>query len=154
MIICCRYIEMSSTNTDVVEVSLERLRALEKMESELPTMIDHALKEYKANALKRLHEKDKLDPVAVNLRARRYAQKNREVLNAKRREKRRLEKAAREAQAKENNIVIVKHEPSAFSTPAASVMTSLGQAAAATAREVGTHPRPISENGRTVRFND
>ena len=91
----------SDTNTiEHVEVSIERLKELEKLEAALPNMIEEALKEYKQAALKRLHEKDKANPEAVNLRARRYAQKNREVLNAKRREKRRLEKLAKEEKEK------------------------------------------------------
>jgi hypothetical protein len=91
----------SDTNMiEHVEVSAERLHELEKLESDLPRMIEEALKEYKQAALKRLHEKDKANPEAVNLRARRYAQKNREILNAKRREKRRLEKLAKEEKEK------------------------------------------------------
>ena len=93
---------MSSDTTTIehVEVSIDRLKELEKLEAALPRMIEDALKDYKQAALKRLHEKDKANPEAVNLRARRYAQKNRELLNAKRREKRRLEKLAKEEKEK------------------------------------------------------
>ena len=85
-----------SNTIELVEISADRLEQLEKLESQIPTMIQDALKEYKQAALRRLHEKDKANPEAVNLRARRYAQKNREILNAKRREKRRLERIAKE----------------------------------------------------------
>ena len=62
----------SDVNTiEHVEVSIERLKELEKLEGELPRMIEEALKEYKQAALRRLHEKDKANPEAVNLRARR-----------------------------------------------------------------------------------
>ncbi len=93
-----------SNTIEHVEISVERLKELESIEAKIPSMIDEALKEYKQAALKRLHEKDKANPDAVNLRARRYAQKNREMLNAKRRERRRIEKEAKEAAIKKSGI--------------------------------------------------
>ncbi len=124
-----------SSDTEVI-ISSERLKQLEQIESSIPSMIEMALKEYKQNALKRLHEKDKLNPEAVNIRAKRYAQKNREMLNAKRREKRRLEKLARE----ERKETVKPRKPQCDS------ITSFVQ------RETG--PCPVSENGKTIRFDD
>jgi hypothetical protein len=72
----------------LVPISEERLRALEALEADLPSRIETAVKEYKLNALKRLHERDKQNPAAVNLRAKRYAERHREEINARRRAKR------------------------------------------------------------------
>ena len=77
-----------SGDDDHVSISTERLKCLEEMEASMPTLIETALKEYKQNALKRLHERDKANPEAVNSRARRYAERHRDELNAKRRQKR------------------------------------------------------------------
>lgn len=85
----------------LVEISAERLRALEALEARLPSMIEAAILEYKKNNLKRLHEKDKLDPTSANLRVKRYAEKHRDEINAKRREKRRLKKLEASATSSE-----------------------------------------------------
>jgi hypothetical protein len=81
-------INTSNISDCVLNISADRLAYLESIEKSLPELINNALKEHKINTLKKLHEHDKLHPEAVNIRARRYAQKNREVINAKRREKR------------------------------------------------------------------
>lgn len=75
-------------DTSLVPISEERLRALEALEAELPSRIESAVKQYKLNALQRLHERDKQNPAAVNLRAKRYAERHREEINARRRAKR------------------------------------------------------------------
>lgn len=77
---------------DAVEISAERLKALEILEASLPEMIMKAVVDYKTNNLRLLHERDKTNPEAMNKRARRYAEKHRDVINARRREKRRVEK--------------------------------------------------------------
>ena len=77
---------------EMVNVSVERLRELEALEAKLPALIDEAIKEYKTSALQRLHEKDKQNPKAVAERAKRYLEKNREALNERRREQRRLKR--------------------------------------------------------------
>ncbi len=140
--------------SDNVIISSERLRQLEQIESAIPSMIDTALKEYKQNALKRLHEKDKLNPEAVNIRAKRYAQKNREMLNAKRREKRRLEKLEREERMRLENVVTTRVTPRKNVTQTGyaseSITVCLGQTGAA--RE--SFPCPVSECGKTIRFDD
>jgi hypothetical protein len=88
-----------SESTALVPISEERLRALEALEADLPSRIETAVKEYKLNALKRLHERDKQNPAAVNLRAKRYAERHREEINARRRAKR-AEKKMLDAQGR------------------------------------------------------
>lgn len=119
-------------------------------------MIEQALKDYKQNALKRLHEKDKLNPEAVNIRAKRYAQKNREMLNAKRREKRRLEKLAREERVRQENAVQVRPRKIVAQVGAysgESITVSLG-ALTHNSSESESQRGPASEHGRTIRFDD
>ena len=81
-------------NNEFILISAERLQALEKLESKLPNMIETAIIDYKKDKLKKLHEKDKLDPAAVNIRVKRYALKHKDEINAKRRLKREEKKAA------------------------------------------------------------
>lgn len=75
-----------------ITISMDRYLELKNIESKLPELIENAINEYKSNTLKRLHEKDKECPELVRLRAKRYADKNRDKINEKRREKRKLEK--------------------------------------------------------------
>jgi len=77
---------------DTVTISLERLQMLEEMERNLPQMIKDAIEQHKKEKLKLLHEKDKLDPKSVNARVKRYAQKHKDEINAKRRAKREEQK--------------------------------------------------------------
>lgn len=140
---------MSSASAGTVEISAERLKELEQLEASIPKRIEDALKEYKTSALKRLHERDKANPEAVNLRAKRYAQKNRDILNAKRREKRRLERLAREEAKKTATSDIVKNGRRRPPVRVAdeSVTTALGNASPV--REAR-----VEEFGRTINFND
>lgn len=85
---------LTPTETNVIQISAERLKALEAVEASLPDLIQNAILEYKKSNLRRLHEKDKANPENVNKRVKRYAEKHREEINAKRREKRRLLKAS------------------------------------------------------------
>ena len=87
----------SNTNTtnSMIEISKQRLAELEKLEQDLPTLIEKAILEHKKSNLKRLHEKDKNDPNSVKLRVKRYIAKHRDEINAKRREKRRLKSEAK-----------------------------------------------------------
>ena len=89
----------TETIESMVEISIERLQALEALEAKLPSMIENAILEYKKSNLRRLHEKDKANPASVNARVKRYAEKHKDEINAKRREKRRLAKEAVAAQA-------------------------------------------------------
>ena len=78
----------------MIPITTDRLKTLEALEASLPDLIQNAILEYKKSNLRRLHEKDKANPENVNKRVKRYAEKHREEINAKRREKRRLQKAA------------------------------------------------------------
>ena len=82
----------------MVPITTDRLKTLEALEASLPDLIQTAILEYKKSNLRRLHEKDKANPENVNKRVKRYAEKHREEINAKRREKRRLQKAASQTQ--------------------------------------------------------
>lgn len=84
-----------------VLISQERLEHLLKLEASLPKMIEEAVINYKKNSLKRLHEIDKQNPDAINARVKRYVEKHRESINARRREKRRAKK-------QQDQVVIVK----------------------------------------------
>ena len=77
---------MTTETSQVVEINLERLRRLEQLEASLPQLIEAGVKQYKQAKLKSLHERDKLNPDAANMRARRYADKHRDEINARRRE--------------------------------------------------------------------
>jgi hypothetical protein len=77
-----------------VFIASDRLKELEALELSIPSIIENAIKEYKNNNLQRLHERDKLNPGAINLRVKRYTDKHREEINNKRRENRRLQKLA------------------------------------------------------------
>lgn len=91
-----------------VEISYERLAKLEALEASLPTLIQNAILEYKKSNLRRLHEKDKANPENVNKRVKRYAEKHKDEINAKRREKRRLQKlSATAAPAQSTPLTVV-----------------------------------------------
>ena len=84
---------MSNDSGNVhVLVSTERLRELEAIEANISTLIANAILEHKKNNLRKLHEKDKSNPENVNLRVKRYVERHKVELNARRREKRRLKK--------------------------------------------------------------
>lgn len=89
----------TATETVMIPITTDRLKMLEQLEASLPDLIQNAILEYKKSNLRRLHEKDKANPENVNKRVKRYAEKHREEINAKRREKRRLQKATATATA-------------------------------------------------------
>ena len=81
--------ENASDNEDeIIMISVERLKKLELLEKSLPEMIENAIQGYKKNKLTMLHEKDKLNPAAVNLRVKRYNERHKEEINARRKAKR------------------------------------------------------------------
>lgn len=65
-------------------VSKERLDALEALEQNIPTLIETAISDYKKARLKMLHDKDKQNPAAVNARVKRYNERNKDKISAKR----------------------------------------------------------------------
>lgn len=75
--------EIENTNTNIL-ISLKRLNELESLEKSLPTIIEKAINEHKNAKLKLLHEKDKQNPAAVNARVKRYNEKNKDKINARR----------------------------------------------------------------------
>jgi hypothetical protein len=77
---------------EYISISIERLKELETLESSIPTLIEEAIAEYKKSNLKKLHERDKANPDAINKRVKRYFERHREEINARRREKRQKEK--------------------------------------------------------------
>jgi len=71
-----------------VTISKRRLEELEELERRLPLLLEEACAAYKANRLKELRERDRADVNLGRARARRYADKHRDAINAKRRQKR------------------------------------------------------------------
>lgn len=65
-------------------VSKERLEALEALEQNIPKLIEQGIFDYKKARLKMLHDKDKQNPAAVNARVKRYNERNKDKINAKR----------------------------------------------------------------------
>jgi len=83
-----QFTEINLNASKFISIPAERLKQLEDLEKNLPTMIQKAIEQNKKDKLKLLHEKDKLDPKSVNMRVKRYAQKHKDEINAKRRLKR------------------------------------------------------------------
>jgi vacuolar-type H+-ATPase subunit H len=101
---------MATTNQDpneIVKVPVERYAELEKLELGLPGMIEEAIKEYKRNSLKRLHERDKENPESVKKRVQRYIEKNREKINERRREKRKEQKRILDANQRQTTAAMI-----------------------------------------------
>lgn len=73
-------------------ITFERLQELEILEASMSGIVEAAIKEYKTTTLRKLHERDKLNPAAINLRVKRYTEKHRDEINQKRRDKRKAEK--------------------------------------------------------------
>ena len=69
---------------EITFISKERLNSLEQLKESIPTLIEKAIADYKKAKLKMLHEKDKQNPAAVNARVKKYNEKNRDKINAKR----------------------------------------------------------------------
>jgi len=73
-----------------VTISKRRFEELEELERKLPLLLEEARTAYKASRLQQLREKDKADLNLVRARVRRYAEKHRDTINARRRQKREL----------------------------------------------------------------
>lgn len=91
-----------------ITISYERLKELETLEASMNSIVETAIKEYKNATLKKLHERDKLNPAGINLRVKRYTEKHRDEINQKRREKRKADKAklTTTGEEKEHNTVM------------------------------------------------
>jgi hypothetical protein len=94
--------KITEIDDEHVLICIERLQKLELLEKQLPKMIEAAIQEHKKNKLKMLHDKDKENPGAVNLRVKRYNEKHKDKINARRREKRKLDKDIK----KPNNLIV------------------------------------------------
>ena len=98
---------MNQDPNEIVEVPVERYAELEKLELGLPGMIEEAIKEYKRNSLKRLHERDKENPESVKKRVQRYIEKNRDKINERRREKRKEQKRILDANQRQTTAAMI-----------------------------------------------
>ncbi len=79
---------------NISESRLLKLEALELLQTSMPARM--TIQEYHAERFKLLRERDKANPEKHVRRTMVWYTKNKEAINAKRREKRRLEKEARE----------------------------------------------------------
>lgn len=91
---------------ELVSISMTRLKELEEMEKKLPVLIEQAVQDYKRSTLERLHLRDKENPAMVNARVRRYAQRHREKINKKLREKRQSAKQNKPCEVAPANMVV------------------------------------------------
>lgn len=148
---------------EYVQIPLERLKFLEEIEANLPKQIEMAIAEHKRNNLKRLHEKDKTDPKSVNIRVRRYAEKHKDEINAKRREKRRLKKLeeAKDAQIdrpeRKKKEKVITHKPEEKEMPVNGLTVVDPSKRSITVRVTRVEtPLPVTANTRdiTVRFDE
>jgi hypothetical protein len=83
--------------SETVTISAERLKELEALEANIPTLLASAVKDYQATKLANLHEKDTQDK--MNQRFKKHYSLHKDEINARRREKRRLAKEAAAAAA-------------------------------------------------------
>ena len=77
-----------------VLVPLERLQALETLEASLPELLAKAKVDANTERLNKLHEQRKADPVAYSKKVLEKYHKNKEEINARRREAYKAKKAA------------------------------------------------------------
>lgn len=87
------------TDVSGVFVSLERLRQLEIFEATQNKSIEEICKEYDKRKFEELHKRDKENPEIKKARVAKYYNNNKEEINARRREKRKLAREAKEAAA-------------------------------------------------------
>jgi hypothetical protein len=85
-------LERAIENKRRIAIRPGRLKFLQYLEAKMPEMIKEAMEQYMKEKLNALHKKDKMDPTAVNARVKRYVDKNRDEINARRREKRKAMK--------------------------------------------------------------
>jgi hypothetical protein len=81
-----------------VIVSAERLAELERLERELPTIIAKAKEEAHKERFDKLRERDKENPEEHTKRTMKWYEKNREEINARRREEYKKKKEASKIQ--------------------------------------------------------
>ena len=91
----------ATAETEMVTIPAERLKALEALEADLPNIIANAKKEYSKERLQALSDKHKANPEAHRKHVLEKYHKNKEEINAKRRERYKERKAAAAAGAGE-----------------------------------------------------
>jgi hypothetical protein len=69
---------------EITFIEKEKLTSLEQLKDSIPTLIEKAISDYKKAKLAMLHEKDKKNPAAVNARVKKYNEKHKDQINAKR----------------------------------------------------------------------
>lgn len=88
-----------------VLIMSKRLEILENLEKNIPQLIQQAITDYKQAKLKMLHEKDKQNPDAVNARVRRYNEKHKHEISARKIEKRNEAKRLKEGRTIDTIVV-------------------------------------------------
>ena len=87
--------ESPATPSGNVIVTAERLAELERLERELPTIIAKAKEEAHKERFDKLRERDKENPELHTKRVMKHYELHKDEINAKRREKRRLAREAK-----------------------------------------------------------
>lgn len=80
------------SSTKMVLVSEAELEELRKLKEDLPSIVEKAKLEERKDALIRLHQRDKEHPEGHSKRNAKWYQQNKDEINARRREKRKLAK--------------------------------------------------------------
>lgn len=86
-------IRNSMSTPKMILVSEEELAELRKLKEDLPEIIEKAKEEERKEALERLHRRDKENPEAARERALKRYNRNKDEINAKRREAYQLKKS-------------------------------------------------------------
>jgi len=100
-----------------VTISKKRFEELEELERKLPLLLEEARTAYKVSRLQQLREKDKADLNLVRARVRRYAEKHRDTINARRRQKRDKNTVIMEGSAEELSSRGPSGAPSGVQSP-------------------------------------
>ncbi len=85
---------MSEATEEMVLVSKAELERLRKLETDMPVMLEKAKEEEQKEALVRLHQRDKENPEGARKRALKRYNRNKDEINAKRREAYKAKKEA------------------------------------------------------------
>jgi len=125
---------------ETITISKKRLEELEDLERNLEKKIQEAILNNKKESLKRLHEKDKINPNAVKLRIKRYNEKNKDKINERRREKRWAAKALADTEQPVNP------------PPVVSATQNTVEKVGNSPKAKGVSPRPKKD--MTVRFDE
>ncbi len=87
------------TSTNCVIISAARLAELEALEASIPALLEKTRKDYDAERLSLLRERQKNDPARHNKHVLEHYHKNKEVINARRRAAYKAKKEAAAATA-------------------------------------------------------